>query len=69
MCLGDASDLQCLPIVTTGWVGHVRVYLVCFSVCVLCLFYNVLRFVLFSMCYVACAGAVAPDSLFGNHYD
>ena len=69
MCLGDASDLRCLLIVTTGWAGHMRVYLVCFSVCVLCLFCNVLRFVLLSMCYVACAGTVAPDSLFGNRYN
>ena len=69
MCLGGASDLQFLLIVMTGWAGHMRVYLVCFSVCVLCLFCNVLRFVLFSVCYVACAGAVAPDFLFGNCYD
>ena len=69
MSFGDASDLWCLLIVMTGWAGHVRVYLVCFSVCLLCLFYNVLRFALFSVCYVACAGAVAPDSLFRHRYD
>ena len=69
MCLGGASDLRCLPIVMTGWAGRVRVYLVCFSVCVLCLFCNVLKFVLLCVCYVACAGAVAPDSFFRNRYN
>ena len=60
MSLGGASDLWWFLTVTTGWAGHVRVYLVCFSVCMLC------PSTMFRVCVLTvlcgCAGAVAPDS-------
>ena len=64
MCLGDSLDLRWFPTVTTGWAGRVRVYLVCFSVCVLCLSTMFRVRVLTVLC--GCAGAVAPGSCSGT---
>ena len=48
----------------TGWAGHMRVYLVCFSVCMLCLSTMFRVCVLNVLC--GCAGAVLPDSCSGT---
>ena len=64
MCLGDSPDLRWFPTVTTGWDGRMRVYLVCFSVCVLYLSTMFRVHVLIVLC--GCAGAVAPGSCSGT---
>ena len=64
MYLGDSPDLWWFPTVTTGWAGHMRVYLVCFSVCMLCLSTMFRVCVLTVLC--GCAGAVAPGSCSGT---
>ena len=64
MCLGDSPDLWWFPTVTTGWAGRVRVYLVYFSVCMLCLSTMFRVCVLTVLC--GCAGAVAPGFCLGT---
>ena len=64
MCLGNSPNLQWFLTGMTGWAGHVGVYLVCFSVCVLCLSTMFRVRVLTVLC--GCAGAVAPGSCSGT---